>query len=106
MYCQIFKKFDLDYLSVRTYVSEQSKYNPVERDMATLSGKLAGITLPIDHFGKHLNLQGNVTDPELAAKNFQYAGEALCNIWSCDLIFGKHVDAQYINTHKNPFENL
>uniref|UniRef100_U9UL61 C2H2-type domain-containing protein n=1 Tax=Rhizophagus irregularis (strain DAOM 181602 / DAOM 197198 / MUCL 43194) TaxID=747089 RepID=U9UL61_RHIID len=68
VYCQLFKKFDLDYLSVRTHAPGQSKYNPVERGMATLS--------------------------------------ALCNIWSRDSIFGKHVDAQYIDTLKNPFENL
>jgi hypothetical protein len=66
VYYQLFKKFDLDYLSVRTHASGQSKYNPIERGMATLSGKLAGITLPIDHFGKHLNSQGNVMDPGLA----------------------------------------
>lgn len=59
--------------------------------MATLSGKLAGITLPINHFGRHLNTQGRVTNPELATQNFQYAGEALCDIWSHDLIFGKQV---------------
>ncbi|CAB4441827.1 unnamed protein product [Rhizophagus irregularis] len=106
VYCQLFKKFDLDYLSVRTHALGQSKYNPVERGMATLSGKLAGIMLPIDHFGKHLNLQGDVTDPELAAQNFQHAGKALCDIWSRDLIFGKCVDAQYIDTIENPFEDL
>jgi hypothetical protein len=106
VYCQLFKKFDLDYLSVRTHAPGQSKYNPVERGMATLSRKLAGVTLPIDHFGKHLNSQGNVTDPELAAQNFRYAGEALCNIWSHDLIFEKRVDVQYVDTLKNPFENL
>ncbi|CAB4489746.1 unnamed protein product [Rhizophagus irregularis] len=106
VYCQLFKKFDLDYLSVRTHAPGQSKYNPVERGMATLSGKLAGITLPIDHFGKHLNSQGDVTDPELAAQNFQHAGKALCDIWSRDLIFGKRVDAQYIDTIENPFEDL
>src|SRR6266540_6709924 len=49
-YCQLFKKFDLDFLSVRTHVLEQSKYNSVKRGMATLSNKLAGITLPIDHY--------------------------------------------------------
>ena len=38
--------------------------------MATLSEKLVKITLSIDHFGKHLNSQGNITDPELAAQNF------------------------------------
>ncbi|CAI2169224.1 14479_t:CDS:2 [Funneliformis geosporum] len=44
----------------------QSKYNSIERDIATLYGKLAGITLPIDYFGIHLNTQGKVIDPELA----------------------------------------
>nr|CAG8683580.1 15397_t:CDS:2 [Entrophospora candida] len=88
-YCQLFRKFDLDYLTVRTHAPGQSKYNPVERGMATLSGKLAGITLPIDHYGTHLNTQGKVINPDLALQNFRYAGEALCNIWHHDLILEK-----------------
>ncbi|GBC33693.2 hypothetical protein GLOIN_2v1783204 [Rhizophagus irregularis DAOM 181602=DAOM 197198] len=59
-YCHFFQKFDLDYLTVQTHASGQSKYNPVERGMATLSGKLASITLPIDHFRLHLNTQGKI----------------------------------------------
>ena len=106
VYCQLFKKFNLDYLSVRTHAPGQSKYNPVERGMATLSGKLAGVTLPINHFGVHLNTQGKVINPELALQNFKYAGEALCDVWNRDLIFGKRVDAKYIEESKNPFENL
>lgn len=105
-YCQLFRKFDLDYLTVRTHAPGQSKYNPVERGMATLSGKLAGITLPVDHFGSHLNTQGKVIDPELALQNFRYAGESLCDIWRKDLIFGKSVDARYVEELTNPFENL
>src|SRR5205814_8934636 len=54
-YCQLFQKFNLDYLTVQAYVSGQFKYNPVERGMATLSGKLAGIMLLINHFGTYLN---------------------------------------------------
>ncbi|RGB41007.1 hypothetical protein C1646_752653 [Rhizophagus diaphanus] len=38
-YCQLFKKFDLDFLSIRTHALGQSKYNPVKRGMATLSGE-------------------------------------------------------------------
>ncbi|EXX58145.1 hypothetical protein GLOIN_2v1783204 [Rhizophagus irregularis DAOM 181602=DAOM 197198] len=83
-YCQLFRKFDLDYLTVRTYAPGQSKYNPVERGMATLSGKLAGITLLVDHFESHLNTQGKRKD----------------------LIFGKSVDAQYVEELTNLFENL
>uniref|UniRef100_U9U9H8 C2H2-type domain-containing protein n=1 Tax=Rhizophagus irregularis (strain DAOM 181602 / DAOM 197198 / MUCL 43194) TaxID=747089 RepID=U9U9H8_RHIID len=105
-YCQLFRKFDLDFLSIRTHAPGQSKYNPVERGMATLSGKLAGITLPIDHFGKHLDSQGKVINPELAARNFRYSGEALCEIWRRDLIFGKKVDACYVDMHTNPFEHI
>ena len=105
-YCQLFRKFNLDYLTVRTHAPGQSKYNPVERGMATLSGKLAGITLPIDHFGTHLNTQGKVINPELALQNFQYAGEALCDIWRRDLIFGRSVDTRYVEELDNPFESL
>ncbi|CAJ0846568.1 2494_t:CDS:2 [Entrophospora sp. SA101] len=105
-YCQLFRKFDLDYLTVRTHTPGQSKYNPVERGIATLSGKLAGITLPIHHYGTHLNTQGKVINPDLALQNFRYAGEALCNIWHHDLIFGKSVDVWYVEELVNPFENL
>uniref|UniRef100_U9UEM9 C2H2-type domain-containing protein n=1 Tax=Rhizophagus irregularis (strain DAOM 181602 / DAOM 197198 / MUCL 43194) TaxID=747089 RepID=U9UEM9_RHIID len=71
---------DGDYLTVRTHASGQSKYNPVERGMATLSRKLADIMLPVDHFGSHLNTQGKVIDLD--------------------------VDAQYVEELTNPFENL
>ncbi|CAG8832599.1 15561_t:CDS:2 [Gigaspora margarita] len=80
----------------------QSKYNPVERSMATLSGKLAGIVLPINHFGKHLDSQGNIIDTNLAAQNFNYAKTMLCDIWRCDPIFGKHVNATYVDKAINP----
>ncbi|CAI2191268.1 177_t:CDS:1, partial [Funneliformis geosporum] len=32
-YCQLFQKFDLDYLIVQTHILGQSKCNPVEREM-------------------------------------------------------------------------
>ncbi|CAI2167382.1 11594_t:CDS:2 [Funneliformis geosporum] len=64
---KLFKKFNLDFLSIRIYALSQSKYNPVERNIVTLSGKLVGITLPIDHFDTYLNIQGKVIDPELVA---------------------------------------
>src|SRR6266540_2637983 len=106
VYCQLFKKFDLDYLSVRTHAPGQSKYNPVERGMAMLSGKLAGVILLIDHFGKHLDSQGKVMNPELAAQNFQYAGEILCDLLIHHSIFGKYVDTKYVGIFTNLFKNL
>src|SRR4051812_11750030 len=44
-YILLFKKLDLDYLTMRTHAPGQSAYNPVERSMASLSSKLAGIEL-------------------------------------------------------------
>ena len=49
--------------------------------MATLSKKVAGITLPIDNFGNHLNSQGKVCDHELGLQNFRYAGKKLADLW-------------------------
>ncbi|CAB4484081.1 unnamed protein product [Rhizophagus irregularis] len=60
-YAHLFCDLNLDYLTIRTYYAPgQSAYNPVERIMASLSRKLAGITLPIDEFRLHLNSQENV----------------------------------------------
>ena len=103
-YSKLFKKEDLDYLTVRTHAPGQSAYNPVERSMATLSEKLAGISFPIDHFSSHLNSQGKVVDDDLAYKNFRYAGERLCDIWKRDLIHEKNIICEYIDQHSNPFE--
>ncbi|CAB4410510.1 unnamed protein product [Rhizophagus irregularis] len=54
--------------------------NPVERNIASFSQKLTGITLPIDKYGSHLNSQSQVDDSELAMRNFHYADEALCTL--------------------------
>ncbi|GBC14720.2 hypothetical protein GLOIN_2v1766467 [Rhizophagus irregularis DAOM 181602=DAOM 197198] len=64
-YAYFFRDLNLDYLTIRTHAPGQSAYNPVERSMASLSGKLAGITLPVDEFRSHLNSQENVVDEEL-----------------------------------------
>ncbi|CAG8724166.1 5087_t:CDS:2, partial [Gigaspora rosea] len=74
-----------------------SAYNPVERSMATFSGKLADITLPIDKYGTHLSSQGKVQDIELGLRNFRYVGERLCELWRKDLVFGKPVFIEYTN---------
>ncbi|CAG8812733.1 214_t:CDS:2, partial [Cetraspora pellucida] len=79
-YCNMFRSFDLDYLTVRTYAPSQSAYNPVERSMAPLSNRLAGIVLPVDHYGSHLNSQ--------------------------DPIFGKPVITEYVDIENIPFPNV
>ena len=105
-YCRLFRHLDLDYFTIRTHAPGQSAYNPVERSMATLSKKVAGITLPIDHFGTHLDSQGKVRDRELGLRNFEYAGQALANLWRKDPIFGKPVLAEYIDRSKNSFADV
>jgi hypothetical protein len=103
-YAHLFRSLDLDYLTVRTHAPGQSAYNPVERSMASLSEKLAGVTLPIDKFGSHLNSQGNVIDEELARRNFKYSGEKLCDIWNRDNIHGKPVTVEYVEQERIPFD--
>ncbi|CAG8814758.1 28024_t:CDS:2 [Gigaspora margarita] len=61
-------------------INSYFKYNPVKRAIATILGKLARITLPIDNFGKHLDSQEKVINSDLAKNNFYYASKALCKI--------------------------
>ena len=63
-YAHLFRTLDLDYLIIHTHIPGQSAYNPIERSMASLSAKLAGIILPVGEFRSHLNSQGNVVDEE------------------------------------------
>ncbi|CAG8690874.1 1531_t:CDS:2, partial [Cetraspora pellucida] len=79
---------DGDYLTVRTYAPYHSAYNSVEHSILIFLQKLAGIVLPADKYGFHLNSQGEVIDQELTKKNFKYASEVLCDLWNWDLIFG------------------
>ncbi|CAG8780836.1 45583_t:CDS:2 [Gigaspora margarita] len=74
--------------------------------MSTLSGKLARIVLPINHFGNHFNSQGRTIDTELATQNFRHASTMLCDIWCHDPIFGKYVNATYVDEATDPFINL
>ncbi|PKY35173.1 hypothetical protein RhiirB3_501455 [Rhizophagus irregularis] len=102
-YAHLFRALNLDYLTVCTHASGQSAYNPVERGMASLSAKLASITLPVNEFSSHLDSQGNVIDEELARRNFEFSGKRLCDIWRRDDIHGKPVTVEYIDKEIIPF---
>ncbi|KAL5491710.1 hypothetical protein EMCRGX_G017057, partial [Ephydatia muelleri] len=78
----------------------RSAYNRVERRMAPLSKELAGVVLPHDSYGSHLDAQGRTIDKELEKKNFGCAGNVLAEIWSSVIIDKYPVVAEYI-----PFEN-
>ncbi|CAG8710987.1 429_t:CDS:2, partial [Gigaspora margarita] len=87
-------------------LSRQSAYNPIEHSMASLSEKLAGITLLIDEFGSHLDSQEKVVNEDLARKNFEFAGKSLCDIWERDNIHGRPVITEYINQIKQLFTEI
>ena len=75
----------------------QSAYNIVERRMAPLSHDLAGLILPHDHFGSHLNDSGTTINVDLEKLNFRKAGQILAETWNQSVIDGFPCIAEYIN---------
>ena len=65
--------------------------------MAPLSKELAGIILPHDSFGSHLNASGVTIDDDLELKNFRKAGEILGEIWSNTEVDGHKVSAKWFD---------
>ena len=90
----IFKEFELDALIHGVNAAGLSAFNPVERRMAPLSHDLAGIILPHDHYGNHLNNDGTTADVELEKENFYKAAEVLSEVWSKTVIDGHNVYCQ------------
>lgn len=91
-----FKVFNLDALFIIRNAPGRSPYNRVERRMAPLSRELAGLILPHDHFGSHLNSSGEVINKQLELQNFQFAGETLAAVWSKMVIDGYPVVTKYV----------
>ena len=69
--------------------------------MAPLSHDLAGVILPHDNFGTHLDSQGNTVNSDLEMKNFEHAGKVLAQIWSNTIIDTHPVVAEYIDHSDN-----
>ena len=82
---------------VFTHVPGSSANNPVERRMASLSKDTAGIILPLDTFGNHLDASNKTIDSELEIKNFEAAGKILAEIWSESITDNHPVVASYIS---------
>ena len=59
-----------------------SAFHFIERRMAPLSVTLAGVVLPHEHYGTHLDSSGKTVDEEKELRNFQKAGEVLCDLWN------------------------
>ena len=92
-----FCTFNLDALFIATNAPGRSAFNRVERRMAPLSHDLAGVVLPPDHFGNHLNSAGETVDEDLEEENFAHAGKILADIWSKTVIDGHPTIAEYID---------
>ena len=58
---------------------------------------MAGLILPHDHFGSHLDQQGRTTDRDLEKKNFEHAGKVLAEVWGQLVIDGHKVVSEYVN---------
>ena len=77
-----FLNHNYDGLFIAANAPGRSAFNRVERKMAPLSNELAGLILPHDHYGSHLDERGVTIDTDLEKKNFQFAGNTLTEIWS------------------------
>lgn len=91
-----FIEYNCDVIMIFTNAPGRSAYNRVERRMAPLSKELAGVILPHDTYGSHLDSAGRTIDLELEKKNFCKAGNTLADIWSGMVIDNHEVVAEYI----------
>ena len=92
-----FKYYDFDAFFVATNAPGQSAFNRVERRMASLSRELAGLILPHEHYGSHLDANGHTIDEELDMSNFAFTGKTHSEVWSSTVIDGYPVLAHYVN---------
>ena len=73
--------------------------------MAPLSKELAGLILPHDHFGRHLDGQGNTIDTEHEKRNFVFAVRALAEVWSQVNNDGFSTIAEYIDPESSELDD-
>ena len=65
--------------------------------MAPLSKELAGIVLPDDSFGIHMDENGKTIDDIKELQNFRKAGETLSEVWSKMTIDDYEVSAKWVD---------
>ncbi|CAG8816739.1 22673_t:CDS:2, partial [Dentiscutata erythropus] len=105
MMIEHFDKYNLDTIIVVCFAPHQSASNLVERQMVPLSHDLAGVILPHDTFGSHLDAQLKTNDEELEKRNFKAAADILTSIWEDTIIDNYPVLVKYIdppNEHYSP----
>ena len=64
--------------------------------MAPLSHDLAGVILPHDTFGSHLDASGKTIDKNLEEENFYAAADVLSDVWSKTVIDNHKVDCKTV----------
>ena len=82
---------DLDVLLHGVNAAGLSLFNTFERRMTPLSRDLAGIVLPHDYFGNHLDSSEKtikVIDQKLDVENFKKATDVLSQVWEKTVING------------------
>lgn len=87
----------MDAVFIATNAPGRSAFNRVERRMAPLSKDLAGLIIPHNHDGDHLDTQGRTVDQMLERRNFEYAGRTLAEVWSSTIIDTFPTIAEYID---------
>jgi hypothetical protein len=71
--------------------------------MAPLSHDLAGLILPYDYFGSHLDPKTKKTvDMDLEQRNFERAGKVLAEVWSSTVINKYPVIAEWTGAGGKP----
>lgn len=100
-----FLENDLDALIIATNAPGRSAFNRVERRMAPLSRELAGLILPHEHYGSHLDADGRTVDEELEKANFAFAGRTLSEVWSGMIIDSHPVVSEYIEPDKSEMKH-
>lgn len=96
-----FLENDLDALIIATNAPGRSAFNRVERRMAPLSRELAGLILPHEHYGSHLDADGRTIDEQLEKVNFGFAGRTLSEVWGGMSIDSYPVISNYIEPEKS-----
>jgi hypothetical protein len=92
-----FKKYNLDALIIVNQAPGQTLFSVVQRRLAPMSQDLAGLILPHDHFGTHLNDNGLTEEAELEKENFKLTGDVLAEVWGMHVLDEHSVVAEYIN---------
>ena len=93
----LFHLLDLEVLLPGMNAAGLSAFNPVERRIMPLLHDLAGIVLPHDKIGSHLDSSGKTIHRELQVKNFQKATEVLYEVWKKTVIDVFSVDCKAVS---------